>query len=128
MSLSAFVQQYVKPSRWWRRQRTIQLTIWPKFLAQALCPHINKRMIMWDIENKLIRSMCLDCYKHIDEVNDCSHGEVRVHAVETVSLGPGRRSAQLVPRTFLCEHCGVELEPKDLPPDVKVGHLNIGSL
>jgi hypothetical protein len=134
MSLSAFLQLYVKPSRWWRRQRSIQITVWPKFLAQALCPHENKQLVSWDVEKKTLTNMCLDCYKHVEETNDCVHGEVRVHSMETVNLGRapapfgGRKSAQLVARTYLCEHCGVELEPKDLPPDVKVGHLNIGSV
>ena|SRR5271157_2834814 len=128
MSLSAFIQQYIKPTRWWRRQRSIQITIWPKFLAQALCPHIRKNMVMWDVAKKLKTSLCLDCYKHIEEINDCEHGEVRVHSVETVNLGQGRRSAQLIPRSFLCGHCGVELQPQDLPDGVRVTPTDIGSL
>jgi hypothetical protein len=134
MSLSAFLQQYVKPSRWWRRQRTIQITVWPKFLAQALCPHENKQMIMWDVATKLKTSLCIDCYKHIEETNDCAHGEVSIHAVETINLSNapapfgGRRSAQLIPRSYLCEHCGVELETKDLPHGVRVVQNDLGKL
>src|SRR5271157_5242087 len=124
MSLSAFIQQYIKPTRWWRRQRTLQITIWPKFLAQALCPHLTKQLISWDVEKKTFTRMCLDCHKWIEEANDCAHGEVRIHAVETVNIGQGRRSAQLIPRSFLCEHCGVELDAQNLPPGVKVGHLD----
>jgi len=121
MSLSAFLQPYIKPSRWWRRKRSIQVTIWPQFLAQALCPHARKSMIMFDVENRTKTSMCLDCYKHIEETNDCEHGEVRVSVMETVG-------GQLVPRGFRCEHCSVELEVKDLPRGVRIAHLNMGSL
>lgn len=126
MSLTAFIQQYIKPSRWWRRQRTIQVTVWPRWLAQILCPHARKQPVMWDAANKTKTDLCLDCYKHIEEVNDCIHGEVRVHAMETINLGNapapfgGKKSAQLIPRSFLCEHCGVELALGDLPHDARI--------
>lgn len=115
MSFSLFVQQYVKPSRWWRRQKSIQITIWPRWIAQAFCPHASKQPMMWDVDKKLIASMCMDCHKHIEQTNDCIHGEVLVHVVETV----GR---QLLPRTFRCQHCGAELELKHLPHGVRVLH------
>lgn len=120
MSLSAFLQQYIKPSRWWRRRRTIQVTVRPQWLAQALCPHVRKQLIMWSVEDKTKTSLCLDCYKHIEEFNYCVHDEVRVRVLETREITPGHRSAQLVPRSYLCEYCGVELEPKDLPHGVRV--------
>jgi hypothetical protein len=118
MSIAAFVQQYIKPSRWWRRHKTVEITIWPRFLAQRLCPHKFKQMIMWDTEEKTKTSMCLDCHKHILERNDCAHGEVHGHMYETEGI-------RLVPRSYLCDHCGVELEPKDLPTEVRIAHLNI---
>jgi hypothetical protein len=119
MSLSAFLQQYVKPSRWWRRHKTIQVTIWPKFLAQILCPHIHKQLVMWDVEKKTKTHMCLDCHKNVEERNDCVHGEVRVHGVETVLN-------RLVPFSYVCEHCGIELERKDLPSGATVTNLIMG--
>ena len=118
MSLSAFLQQYVKPTRWWRRRRTIQFTVWPRWIAQALCPHIPKQMIMFDVVLRTKTSLCLDCHKHLEEINDCVHAEVSVCMVETVG-------AQLVPRSFRCDHCGVELEMHQLPTDVKVSNLNL---
>jgi len=120
MSFAAFVQQYVKPSRWWRRKKTVEITIWPRFLAQYLCPHLNKQMIMWDVEARTKTSMCLDCYKHVMEKNDCAHGEVHGHMYETEGV-------RLVPRSYLCDHCGVELEQKDLPTDVRIAHISIGA-
>jgi hypothetical protein len=119
MSFAAFLQQYVKPSRWWRRHRTVQVTIWPRWLAQALCPHVHKQLVMWDVEGKTKTSMCLDCYKHVMEANDCAHGEVKISVWETVGT-------ELVPRAYVCEHCGVELEMKDLPSGVQIRHLTIG--
>jgi hypothetical protein len=121
MSLAAFLQQYVKPSRWWRRRKTVQVTIWPRFLAQALCPHARKQAIMWDVEAKTKTGMCLDCHKHILERNDCAHGEVQVSVWETAN-----GQSELVPRAYRCEHCGVGLEAKDLPPGARVAHANIG--
>jgi hypothetical protein len=126
MSISAFLQAVCQPTRWWRRHRTIQVTIWPQWLAQRLCPHLKTHTIMWDTEGKTITSICYDCYKHIKTPNPCPHGEVRTHAVETINIVPGRRSAQLAVRSYKCEHCGVELEPKDLPVGVKITHLNTG--
>ena len=119
MSFAAFVQQYVKPSRWWRRHRTVQITVWPRFLAQALCPHIRKQTIAWDVENKTKTSMCLDCHKHVEETNDCLHGEVQVSMWET-------EGTELVPRAYRCDHCGVGLEMKELPSGVQIRHLTIG--
>ena len=117
MSLSAFLQAVTNPSRWWRRQRTIQVTIWPQWLAQRLCPHLKTHIIMWDVQKKTKTSVCYDCYKHIEETNDCAHSEVRVHAVETI----GR---SLVPLSFRCEHCGVMLEACDLPAGVVIYNSN----
>lgn len=117
MSLSAFLQAYIKPTRWWRRHKTVQITVWPRWLAQALCPHIKKQTIGWDVEQKTKMSLCLDCHKHLLEVNDCAHGEVSVFVVETVEN-------QLVVRSYRCEHCNVELQPKDLPHGTRIIHLN----
>jgi hypothetical protein len=118
MGLAAFIQQYVKPSRWWRRQKTIEVVIWPRFLAQWLCPHNYKQMIMFSVEEKTKTSMCLDCHKHVLERNDCAHAEVHGHMYET-------EGTRLVPRSYVCDHCGVELAQKDLPTGVRVAHLNI---
>ena len=47
------------PSRWWRRPRSIQFTLWPSWLAQALCPHTSKTF--WSEDKTVWR--CEDCYK-----------------------------------------------------------------
>jgi hypothetical protein len=117
MSLSAFLQAIVAPTRWWRRQRTIQVTIWPKWLAQALCPHLKTQLVMGDVKKKTKTSVCFDCYKHITESNDCVHSEVQVWVVETVGNA-------LIPRTFRCQHCGMALEACDLPPGVVIYNSN----
>jgi hypothetical protein len=92
----------------------------PQFLAQALCPHIHKQLIMWDVDSKTKTNICLDCHKHIDESNDCGHDEVRVCVVETVGK-------QLVPRGYRCENCGAEFEMKDLPKGVRIVHLSVNN-
>lgn len=101
-----------------RSQRTNQDTVRPGFVVQALCPHIHKQLIMWDVDNKTKTNMCLDCHKHIEEPNDCAHDEVRMCVVETVGK-------QLVPRCYGCELCGVELEMTDLPKGVRIVHLSV---
>jgi hypothetical protein len=123
MSLSPFLQAIVQPSRWWRRQRTVEVTLWPRWIAQALCPHLKKHIIRWDASTKTVVSICFDCYKQVEEPNDCAHGEVRTHAYETVNLG---RATQLAVRSYKCEHCGLELLPKELPNGVRITHLNAG--
>ena len=37
MSLQGLVQIIPAPSRWWRRPHSISITLWPSWLAQALC-------------------------------------------------------------------------------------------
>jgi len=118
MSLTAFLQQFVKPSRWWRRRRTIEITVWPRSFAQALCPHSVRQMIMFDVEAKTKTGMCRDCHKHIEEPNNCIHSNVKVCMMETVGT-------QLLPRSYTCDLCGVELEPKDLPKDVQIAYVNL---
>ena len=117
MSLSAFLQAIVAPTRWWRRQRTIEMTVWSKWLAQWLCPHLKTQLVMADVQKKTRTFICFDCYKQMEQVNDCIHGEVQVSVVETI----GR---SLVPRTFRCQHCGVQLEANDLPAGVVIYNSN----
>lgn len=31
-----------RPTRWWRREHSVRLVLWPAWLAQALCPHARK--------------------------------------------------------------------------------------
>jgi hypothetical protein len=99
-----------------KSHRTIRFTVWPRFLAQARCPHIHKQPIMWDVDSKTKTNMCLDCHKHIEESNDCAHGELSVCVAETLGK-------QFVPRCYRCELCGVEFEMTDLPKGVRIVHL-----
>jgi hypothetical protein len=118
MELIAFLQQYVRPSRWWRRRKTVEVTVWPRFLAQRLCPHKPKQLMGWDVAAGTKLSLCLDCHKTVLETNDCAHAEVHGHMYET-------EGTRLVPRSYLCDHCGVELSQGDLPAGVRVAHINI---
>jgi hypothetical protein len=101
-----------------KSQRNVQVAVRPRSLAQALCPHLHRQLVMWDVDSKTKTNMCLDCNKHIEESNDCAHEEVRMCVVETVGK-------QLVPRCYGCDLCGVELEMKDLPKSVRIVHLNV---
>lgn len=118
MDFSAFMQPYIKPTRWWRRKRSIEITLWPRWLAQRLCPHIKKQLVGFNVAERTKMLMCSDCHKWLLERNDCAHGEVQVAMMETVG-------GQLVARTFRCDHCGVELDQKDLPHGVQIAHPNI---
>lgn len=116
MNLAGFVQTWIKPSRWWRRSRTIQVTIWPKFIAQSLCPHVHKNPIMWGMtgdKQNTVTYLCVDCHKRIKEVNECAHGEVSLSAWEDLN-------GQKIPHSFRCEHCGQPLAPSQLPKDSTV--------
>jgi len=59
MSFAGFMMAIQPPSRWWRRPRSIQFTLWPSWLAQALCPHTPKTF--WSEDKTVWR--CEDCYK-----------------------------------------------------------------
>jgi len=72
---------------------------------------------MFDVEGKTKTSMCRDCHKHIEEPNNCAHSEVKVCIIETVGT-------QLVPQSYTCEHCDVELETKDLPTGVRITNMS----
>lgn len=78
---------------------------------------------MFDVDSHSKTSLCLDCHRHIEEFNDCLHYEVSVSMVETVGT-------RLVPRSYRCDHCGVELEERHLSSDVWITNfsdrLNIG--
>ncbi len=114
MSITGFVQAYFKPSRWWRRRKSIEITVWPQFLAQALCPHIHRQAVMWDIENRTITYRCIDCHKHTLVANPCGHSRrVSPYATE-------RFAGMTTPRSYLCEDCGMELQSSELPRDAKV--------
>jgi hypothetical protein len=110
---AGFVQAYIKPSRWWRRHKTIELTIWPRFVAQRLCPHVHKNPVMWSHDLKTVTFQCIDCHKRIEEVNDCAHGEVAWASWENIK-------GVDIPHSFRCEHCHAPLFNKDLPKDVKI--------
>jgi DNA-directed RNA polymerase subunit RPC12/RpoP len=113
MNIAGFVQAYIKPSRWWRRRKSVEVTIWPQFLAQALCPHVASHPIMWDTERKTITYQCIDCHKHITEANPCAHGGVVPHSTD-------RFAKETIVRSYLCAQCGLELQPSELPKDAKV--------
>lgn len=86
---------------------------------------------MWDVEAKTKTSICLDCHKKIEEMNDCAHGEVQVSMRETFGVTRMAFCADAVffadvPCWYRCEHCGVGLKKKDLPPGVRVTHLTMG--
>lgn len=104
---------YVKPSRWWRRARTFQLTVWPSWLAQALCPHTQKNPIMWFPEKKTITYHCVDCHKHIEVVNDCLHGEVEI--ASSMVIG-----GKEIPSGYRCLHCGQPLSLLEVNSSTKV--------
>jgi hypothetical protein len=107
----------MKPSRWWRRHKSIEVTIWPRFLAQALCPHIHKNPIMWSTGKRTMQ--CVDCHKRIEEINDCVHGEVIIASWEdltTSERGPFKPGMPVgKPTGFRCQHCGEYLQINEVP-------------
>jgi hypothetical protein len=120
MSFAGFVQQYIKPSRWWRRHKSIEVTIWPRFLAQALCPHIHANPFMWDIENNTRTMQCIDCHKRFTEATNCAHGEVEVSMHELVE-------GKMIPYTFHCTHCGMPLDKTEVPKGAVITAPNLGN-
>jgi hypothetical protein len=110
---AGFVQTYIKPSRWWRRHKTVQLTIWPRFIAQALCPHIHKNPVMWSNDLKKVTLQCIDCHKRVEEAIDCNHSEVTWASWENIK-------GVDIPHSYRCELCGCPLWNKDLPKNVKI--------
>jgi hypothetical protein len=59
MSFAGFMMAVPPVSRWWRRPHKIQITLWPDWLAQALCPHNPKTFFSEDKEVW----RCEDCFK-----------------------------------------------------------------
>ena len=74
---------------------------------------------MWDTEEKTVTRQCLDCHKHITEVNDCAHGEVSVWATSDNELKDDW--------SFRCEHCGITLDYTNLPHNVKIRTSRVGN-
>lgn len=50
---------YNPPTKWWKRQHSITITIWPKWLAQKLCNHSAPKP-SWITSNTCYS--CPDCY------------------------------------------------------------------
>jgi len=64
MSLANFVQILPAPTRWWRRGYKLQITLWPDWLAQALCPHDAKVYFgVSDTPDEENIWRCNDCFK-----------------------------------------------------------------
>ena len=59
------VTNYISPSKWWRRAHGFQINFWPKWLAQALCPHDQEIMITVGSETGWSMGQCPDCQKFI---------------------------------------------------------------
>jgi hypothetical protein len=64
MSLSNFMMSIPPVSRWWRREHKIQITLWPDWLAQALCPH-KPKTFFGPSDEPQDKNMwrCEDCFK-----------------------------------------------------------------
>jgi len=64
-SLQGFLQIIPPASRWWRRGKKIQITLWPDWLAQALCPHNHKTFFsdFNKVDENQIVWRCEDCFK-----------------------------------------------------------------
>jgi hypothetical protein len=116
MSITGFLQAYVKPSRWWRRQKSIEITVWPRFLAQAFCPHIHKQLVSWDNDKKTRTDMCIDCHKWVTVPNECMHAEVTWASWDT----DFKHTNQPTPLDYRCLHCGVLVEARELIPGTKI--------
>ena len=108
MSITGFVTQYIPPSRWWRRAKSVTINIWPEWLAQALCPHERMTPYMWggmDLDSETgpstseIWERCEDCHKCIVRENKCKHEHQSVAMYETVN-------GVDTPVNYSCDDCG----------------------
>jgi hypothetical protein len=64
MSFAGFMRIVPPASRWWRRPRSISITLWPTWLAQALCPHDAKVYFgVSDTPDEKNIWRCEDCFK-----------------------------------------------------------------
>jgi hypothetical protein len=71
------LETYIPPKNWWRRERKVQVSIWPRWLAQLLCPHEVVGVMAFSSNvgetSGTLHSQCSECYKkfkthgHINE-------------------------------------------------------------
>lgn len=100
-------QQYIPPTKWWRRQIRIQVTVWPEWLAQLLCPHEHVRPFTWG--EKDITVQCCDCYRRITKPNVCTHPDELLQADAFEYEGPHAlpfEDRKEIPVGWHCENCG----------------------
>ena len=64
------IEPYKPPSRWWRRNKDVRVTLWPLWLAQHLCPHKATHPVGWNDDGSEFREQCEDCYKWIPSVRE----------------------------------------------------------
>lgn len=75
---------YVKPSKWWRRRKVISITIWPQWIAEALCPHKGGIMICGAFQNRMtgedmFYGRCPDCEKFMTFEGNYHLGDIVVY-------------------------------------------------
>jgi hypothetical protein len=95
----------LKPSRWYRREFSISIPLWPKWLAQRLCKHESSHAVGWQDQKSI--SVCHDCFKCVIVPNDCNHPMdnwiVDTDVMVPTVMGGGQH---LVPDTWHCTQCG----------------------
>jgi len=112
------LMQYIPPSRWWRREIKVGITVWPQWLAQLLCPHGKTRPIMWqgdenDASKCQTMVQCNDCYRRWWEGNPCKHEKRTASGSEFVYTGgtftDGTPKGEWVDRQWTCDDCGLPI-------------------
>ena len=63
--------EYIPPKKWWWREKKLLFTIniYPKWIAQKLCPHDEIRIAWLSIKDDIIYSshgVCRECYKDFE--------------------------------------------------------------
>jgi hypothetical protein len=113
-----FFEPIEKPSRWWKREIRVTISLWPRWLAQRLCNHENTKT--WgfghDTNTGAHTTMlrCSDCYKLYMVPTTCKHPVRKWEVLTWEEIPNGGGGTSRVPSEWYCTDCGYSFT-KEMP-------------
>jgi rubredoxin len=106
------VQAYEKPSRWWKREFRVTISLWPRWLAQWLCNH-RYTTYTWGfghntsgVGTHTTMLRCSDCYKISIVPTTCEHPFNKWEVLTWEEISNGAGGTKKVPLEWYCTDCG----------------------
>ena len=104
------IAEYQKPSRCWKREISVSISLWPRWLAQWLCNHADSKAWGFGHDNETgvptTIHRCSDCYKLHMEPIACKHPSKKWEVSNWENIAVGGGGTHKVPSKWYCTDCG----------------------